>query len=48
MGDDVSNAAFDADAISDLFLKAKTKGTPFPFAFGLATKPDDCALMVDI
>lgn len=43
---DESNPAFDADEIGKLILKAKTGGDAFSFAFGLASRPEDCALLV--
>ncbi|AHD00357.1 hypothetical protein [Leisingera methylohalidivorans] len=40
--------AFDADAVLKLLKKAKASGKALPFAFGLAGKPEDCGLMIDL
>ncbi|MBQ4824222.1 hypothetical protein J4729_06615 [Leisingera sp. HS039] len=40
--------AFDADAVLKLLKKAKASGKELPFAFGLAGKPEDCGLMIDL
>lgn len=48
MGADNENAGFDADGITGLFNKAKTSGASYNFAFGLASKPEDCALLVHL
>ena len=43
-----ADPAFDLEQIEKLFLKAKKDGKPYPFAFGLTSKPENCALMVHL
>ena len=45
MADKSADPAFDADELSAMFNKAKSQGTAFNFAFGLAQKPEECALV---
>jgi hypothetical protein len=45
---DTPNPAFDADDIGKLFNKAKTSGEAYSFAFGLASKPEECGLVVHL
>ncbi|QDI76309.1 MULTISPECIES: hypothetical protein [Leisingera] len=40
--------AFDSDAVLKLLKKSKASGNELPFAFGLAGKPENCGLMVDL
>ncbi|MCB4455164.1 FUSC family protein [Leisingera sp. McT4-56] len=40
--------AFDADAVLKLLKKSKASGNELPFAFGLAGKPENCGLMIDL
>ena len=44
----MSTSVFDADAIVKLLKKAKSSGGELPFAFGLATKAEDCGLVIDL
>lgn len=43
-----ANAAFDTDGIEKLFNKAKSSGGSYPFAFGLASKVEDCGFLVHL
>lgn len=40
--------AFVAEDIKKLFLKARSSGQPVNFAFGLASKPENCGLIADL
>ena len=40
--------AFDAEEVTKLFKKSKMGGEPFAFAFGLASKPEDCGFAVHL
>ncbi|MFA3916679.1 hypothetical protein [Ruegeria hyattellae] len=40
--------AFVAEDIKKLFLKARSSGQPVNFAFGLASKPENCGLVADL
>ncbi|UWQ42636.1 hypothetical protein K3718_05985 [Leisingera aquaemixtae] len=40
--------AFDSDAVLKLLKKSKASGNELPFAFGLAGKPENCGLMIDL
>ncbi|MFY0309550.1 hypothetical protein ACFMBG_06595 [Leisingera sp. D0M16] len=40
--------AFDSDAVLKLLKKSKVSGKELPFAFGLAGKPENCGLMIDL
>lgn len=40
--------SFDADEIKALIQKSKTQKKEYPFAFGLASKPEDCGLVVHL
>jgi hypothetical protein len=40
--------AFDSDAVLKLLKKSKASGKELPFAFGLAGKPENCGLMIDL
>jgi hypothetical protein len=40
--------AFDPDEIGKLFKKAKMSGEPLPYAFGLASKPEDCGFLTHL
>ncbi|UWQ38535.1 hypothetical protein K3552_05895 [Leisingera aquaemixtae] len=40
--------AFDSDAVLKLLKKSKASGNELPFAFGLAVKPENCGLMIDL
>lgn len=44
----MSDQAFDADAVLKLIKKSKASGNELPFAFGLAAKPENCGLMIDL
>lgn len=48
MPDEPSDPAFDAGEIEKLFTKAKSSGESYPFAFGLASKPEECGFAVSI
>lgn len=40
--------AFESDAVLKLLKKSKATGKELPFAFGLAGKPENCGLMIDL
>lgn len=40
--------AFNSDAVLKLLKKSKATGKELPFAFGLAGKPENCGLMIDL
>ncbi|EDZ48184.1 hypothetical protein RBY4I_3404 [Rhodobacterales bacterium Y4I] len=40
--------AFESDAVLKLLKKSKASGNELPFAFGLAGKPENCGLMIDL
>ena len=42
------DAAFDLGEIEKLFTKAKSSGEAYPFAFGLASKPEECGFAVHL
>lgn len=48
MAEKESAKGFDKDEIVKLLQKAKSQGNSYPFAFGLASKPEECALTVHI
>lgn len=48
MADKSADPAFDADEVAAMFNKAKAQGGEFTFAFGLAQKPEECALLVHL
>ncbi|QYK39857.1 MAG: hypothetical protein KF887_10255 [Paracoccaceae bacterium] len=48
MADPAEDPVFDADEIGSLFKKSAASGNEFNFAFGLASKPDLCGLLVDL
>lgn len=48
MAEESEDAAFDADEISKLLMKAKSGGDALTFAFGLTAKPDECVLLLHL
>lgn len=48
MAEDIADASFDLAEIEKLFTKAKSSGEAYPFAFGLASKPEECGLSVHL
>lgn len=48
MANDKTDASFDKAEVEKLFNKAKTSGDSYNFAFGLASKPDECGLSVHL
>lgn len=44
----MADQAFDSDAVLKLLKKSKASGKELPFAFGLAGKPENCGLMIDL
>ena len=48
MAEDIADASFDVAEIEKLFTKAKSSGEAYPFAFGLASKPEECGLAVHL
>lgn len=48
MAESEPSEGFDADEIKALIQKSKTQKKEYPFAFGLASKPEDCGLLVHL
>lgn len=48
MANENADASFDKAEVEKLFNKAKTSGDSYNFAFGLASKPDECGLSVHL